>query len=404
MKFKGKLFDHQFEAKIQILNARYCILAHDMGLGKSITALAVACQLNKKTLIVCPAYLRKKWQEEDIEQFVEGYEDNFKIISYGDLAREEIDRYDIVIADEAHYLKNLKAQRTKAFHNYIVKQMPEYLMLLSGTPIKNRVPEIFSLLQLCFYGGRYESFSPFYRLPYKFYEYYSIAVRKKFAGRAVTTYEGVKNVDSLINLLKPIRFRKRADVVDLPKQNYRNIVIKEKSDYDNKLAKALELFEATEDPAYMSLKAANALAKTPATIELAQTILDSSNKLVIFTDHIVACQEIASALKVPAVTGSMSADNRSIVVDRFRKGMIDVVVATIGSLSTGVNLNVANYMIFNDFPYVPADLEQAEKRIHRIGQDKPCFYYYVFSSQIDKNIYGTVRKKMKVINEVNDDT
>jgi len=375
-----------------------------MGMGKSITALAVSCTLNARTLIVCPAYLRRKWKEEDILGFVDDPGDNFKVISYSELVREDIEAYDIVIADEAHYLKNLKAKRTEAFHNYVIRTRPEYLLLLSGTPIKNRVPEIFSLLQLCFYGGRFQSFTPFYRLPFKFYETFSHAVRKKIAGRQITTYEGIKNVDKLKQLIKPIYFRKKADVIELPKQNYREIIVNDKSQYDRDLERALELFEADpKSPAYMTLKAANALAKVRATTELAENIIEEGKQLVIFTDHINACQDIASRLKVPPVTGAMKPDDRSIVVDRFRKKMIPAVVATIGSLSAGVNLNNANYMIFNDMSYVPADLEQAEKRIHRIGQDKPCFYYYIFLSPIDKRIYGTIRQKMKTINEVNDE-
>jgi SNF2 family DNA or RNA helicase len=78
------------------------------------------------------------------------------------------------------------------------------------------------------------------------------------------------------------------------------------------------------------------------------------------------------------------------------------IVATIGSMSVGVNLQAANYMVFNDYPWVPADLAQAEKRIHRIGQKSNCFYYYIFSSGVDENIFQTILDKLKITREVTD--
>lgn len=406
MKFKGTLFDHQVEAVRQMAKTPYSILAHDMGLGKSVTSLARACDIGKPTLIICPAYLRKKWQQEDVDVFTEG--GTFKILSYNELVKEvmTLEAYSTVIVDEVQYAKNMSAQRTMALHNYILRNQPENLMLLSGTPIKNRVPEVFSLLQMCFYGNHYPEFKPYYRLYNKFCETFSNEVRFKVGRRWISNYQGLKNVDRLKKLIKPIYFRKKSEqVINLPKQNYNEILIKSQSDYDARLLKAYDKFEVnSDDPAFMTMKAANALAKSPATIELAKNILEDGNQVVIFTDHIASCQEIARQLKVTPIDGSVSPDVRSTLVDRFRKGIHRAIVATIGSLSTGVNLNCANYMIFNDMSYVPADLEQAEKRIHRIGQTKPCFYYYMLSSNIDRRIYRTIKEKMKVINEVNSES
>lgn len=404
MRFTGTLLEHQAEHFHPLLLARYAIIAHDMGLGKSILSLALACHVGQPTLIVCPAYLRKKWHDEDVGEFTEN--GNFKIVSYGDLVKnaDTIGKYNFIIADEAHYLKNMQSNRTKAFHSYIIKNAPEHLYLLSGTPIKNRVPEIFSLLQLCYYGGKYPQFSNFYRLYYKFCSTFCNQHRFTVRGREVTQYVGLKNVELLKKVIKPIYFRRKLGEGALPPQTRIPITIKAKSDYDNKLMKAFEKFDVDpDDSSYMTLKAANALAKTPATVELAKNIIEEGNRVVIFTDHVAACEEIASFLNVTAITGAMKPELRSVYVDRFKKDLNKALVATIGSLSTGQNLQCANYMIFNDFSYVPSDLEQAEKRIHRIGQDKPCMYYYIFTSPIDKKIYSAVRSKMKTIKEVNND-
>ena len=403
--FTGKLMKHQSEIFEDLLEKKYAVMALDMGLGKSILSLSLACKVGKPTLIVCPAYLRKKWDEDDVSKFTSGGE--FKIISYSELTKnvDTLKKYDFVIADEAHYLKGLKTKRTKAFHEYIVKHDPEYLYLLTGTPIKNRIPEFFSLLQLCYYGGNYPEFTKFYRLYYKYCETFCKKRRFTIHGREITQYYDVKNIDFLRRLIKPIYFRKKSsDAIDLPKQNRIPVTIKSRSDYDNKLLKAYEKFEKNpDDSAYMTLKAANAYAKTPATIELAQNITNEGKQVIVFTDHVASCQEIASQLGVQAITGEMASDLRSAYVSRFKKGESSAIVATIGTLSAGENLQCANYMIFNDLPYVPSDLSQAEKRIHRIGQDKPCFYYYMFTSEVDKKIYDNITQKLKVIKEVNNE-
>ena len=77
-----------------------------------------------------------------------------------------------------------------------------------------------------------------------------------------------------------------------------------------------------------------------------------------------------------------------------------VIVATIGAFSVGVNLTKANHLVFNDISWVPADNEQALKRIHRIGQERACTIHYVVGGHVDKFILDKVRSKMKIINSV----
>ena len=424
-KFKGELFKHQLEGVDFALSNPYHLNGFEMGLGKTATALAVACKLKAKTLVVAPAYLRKNWLEE-IDKFTEGLD--IEVISYAAL-RKRLDAIanpkmstlndstkslktikDIasimdvrfIIADEAHYLKNHKAKRTEAFHEIVASTKPSHVMMMSGTPIKNRVSEFWSLLQICFYGGKYPLFKPFHRLFYKFCHTFSYERTFEVNNIPIVRFDGVKNVERLKELIRPVYIRRRsADVLDLPDMIHTDIVTKGSKKFEQDLEEAYELFKVdANDPQYMSLKAANALAKVGDTYKTVSDMLENDKKVVVFTCHIDSVRESAKKFKVPFIDGSVSADRRHDIISEFNKSKSGVLVATIGAASTGFNLTSANYMVFNDFPFVPADLEQARKRIHRIGQAFKCFYYYMFNSEFDKKLFNMLHRKQKDIGKV----
>ena len=216
--FKLDLFEHQKEGVEFALSNPYHINGFEMGLGKSATALAAAYKTGKATLVVCPAYLRRNWYDE-IEKFIDDANFIIEVISYTQLKKVDFDitKWDFIIADEAHYLKNIKAKRTQLFHEIVVKKKPSHVMLLTGTPIKNRVSEFWSLLQLCYYGGKYGAFSSYHRLYYKFCNTFSFERTFEVNGIPVVRFDGVRNVDKLKSLIAPVYLRRKTkDVIDLP--------------------------------------------------------------------------------------------------------------------------------------------------------------------------------------------
>jgi len=398
---KLELYLHQKEALEFAINAKYSICSLDMGLGKSAVALALAESIGGHVLIVVPAFLRRNWQNE-IEKFV-SEEVEIEVVSYSSLNKLILADYSTIICDEAHYLKTHTTNRTKLLHEIVKATKPDYLMLLTGTPLKNRVPEFWSLLQLCYYGGSYSPFKPFFMLYYKFCNTFSNERTFEIKRVPIVRFEGVKNVERLKELIKPVLFRKRAsEVLDLPESSEINVQgPKCSKQLEKDLIEAFERFEQDhKDPAYMSLKRANAVSKTATTIKLAKDMLDQGEQVVIFTDHVSSCETIAEAFKKKAITGKMKADNRALLVERFEAKKDQIIVATIGSLSTGVNLVSSNKMIFNDVPFVPADLDQAKARIRRIGQDKKCFYYYIVSSETDNKLLDMLKRKNRDISKV----
>jgi len=425
-RFKGKLYGYQSEGVKFALSNPYHLNGFEMGLGKTITSLAVACKLKAKTLVVAPAYLRKNWIEE-IEKFTEGLD--IEVISYDGLKkfaefetiikknrktgketktkkflrmREDIPRYRFIISDEAHYLKNHKATRSIVFHHLMMKIEPSHMMLMSGTPIANRISEFWSLLQLCFYGKKYPAFQPFHMLYYKFCHRFSYERTFEVNNVPIVRFDGVKNVEELKALIKPVYIRKRAkDELDLPEDLHIDVMTKGSKKYDADLEAAYELFKVNKkDPQYMSLKAANALSKVGDTYKFVKDMLEQDKKVIVFTCHREAAKELGKKFKVVAITGEMDADERFDRIKKFNESDSGVLVATIGSASTGFNITSANYMVFNDFPFVPAHLDQAIKRMLRIGQKFKCFYYYMFSSEFDKKLFDMINRKKKDIGKV----
>ena len=282
------------------------------------------------------------------------------------------------------------------------KMRPGHMMLMSGTPIKNRVSEFWSLLQLCYHGGSYPEFKPFHRLYYKFCNRFSYERTFEVNRVPIVRFDGVRRVPELKELISKVYIRRRAsEVLDLPDDIHIDIMNKASKKYEDDLKKAYELFKIdADDPVYMSLKAANALSKVEDTYKFAKDMLEQDKKFIIFTCHKDAARELAKRLSVKYIDGSVAPGTRHDIIDDFNNSRSGVLVATIGSASTGFNITSANYMIFNDFPFVPADLDQAIRRMLRIGQLKKCFYYYMFNSEFDKKLFDMINRKKKDIGRV----
>lgn len=404
--FNGQLRDFQIEGVEFGLNSPYHINGYTVGLGKTAMALYLASEYKVPTLIVVPAYLKSNWEDE-VKKFIPDANFKIDIVSYTSLTKfvkSSPIRYGFVIADEAQYLKNKQAKRTQSFFDIIKYMAPKYMSLLTGTAIKNRVSEFWSPLQLCYYGGRYPEFKRFDSLYYKFCNHFSYERTFEVNGIPIVRFDGVRRADELRALIKPVYTRKRADdIKELPDTQELWVKGKFKNQYEKNLKDAFERFnQDSKDPAYMSLKRANAVAKVKDTIAVARDIMDQGEKVVIFSDHVASIKEIGKALKIPVATGSTPAETRGQLVRDFEADKYQGIGATIGALSTGVTLVSARHMIFNDYPFVPADLEQAQARIRRIGQTKKCFYHFIYNSDFDKSLLDMIRRKQRDIRKVYD--
>ena len=175
-----------------------------------------------RALIVCPAFLKSNWGSE-INKFVDS--PNIDITSYSRLKSFKADKYAVIIFDEAHYLKNPSSQRSKKALELVQIIDPDSLLLLTGTPIKNRVPDIWHLLKLCSLSGEYDLGN--YTSHNKFCHGFCYETPFFANGYTFRRFEGLKShmADTLRSIIKPVYYRKRlVDVeIDLPEQTYKYI-------------------------------------------------------------------------------------------------------------------------------------------------------------------------------------
>jgi len=428
-----KLFEHQKESVIYTLKSDYVILALEMGLGKTLSSIAVSVAMKSRTLVVCPAFLKYNWMQE-YKKFTNLDSKSILVISKPRQLKsipkevkvvivnyERLNHWErivewkpqLVISDEAHFLKNMKAQRTSHFHNMIIRSKPERLMLMTGTPVKNKVPDFYSLLLLCSYcpsKANGKSIRDKYKSEYSFSKHFTNEKVFSFnkGGRRVEVrkFEGVKNPQELKSYFRGKYLRRLTkQVIDLPEIRHKEVFAN--YDYDDSdLKEILEKHQSKMDGHIMKVKSGSAVAKAPFTAEYAKEMHnESESPIVIFTDHIEPVKIIYNYLKkykkkVEAITGATPVEERQRIVNRFQEGKTDFIVATIGAASTGITLTRARDLIFNDLNYVPAENEQASKRIHRIGQKNSCLIHIITGSYVDSLINKNLLSIQTTINQI----
>lgn len=305
----------------------------------------------------------------------------------------------VLVTGNCHYLCNPEAQRTQNAHEVVWDCKPKRVVLLSGTPIKNRVLEYYSLLALCSYNPKKTSgvdISISYPSYMDFAEQFSYKILMKINGRKVSKYEGTRNVPELKRLLAN-KMKTIKNVVELPDTQHIDVFVDAGKVDDN----LLEDFEAGKGH-ISTAKSKSALAKANATGDYANDLLKNCDAVVIFTDHVESAHRIHKRLKgsKAVITGAVSIRERDRIIEEFKKGSIDTLVLTIGSASVGYTLVRAKDMIFNDISWVESDNEQARKRIHRVGQDKKVRYHYMLGSKLDERIKLTVERKIRDLKDI----
>lgn len=434
------LYDFQKKAVAKMVAAGDCYNASDMGNGKTLMAIAAASLLKKEgdnIVVVCPASLKLNWKKEFIKHttinedsiFVSGIDkpkeyksDKHKIIiiNYEVINKNHniLDMSDILILDEAHYIKNYNAKRTQAILDNT--KNTRHIFLLSGTPVTKSSLDLYPALKLI--GVVDQSF-------YSFASTFAIKTQKVFRGRNVTRYTGFKNEKLLRSKMYPFYLRYEAKEVNLPSLRRQTIPTKatktalynlekaykelekryfEKNGCPLDVKKAIK--EGNEDVAFISLKKAYSVTKTTNTVQVVKDILEDEDKrVVVFSDHIDSVNDIAKALhlskkRIGVICGSTPQVERDRIVEDFQEGKIDALVGT-SAISTGLTLTRADTLVINDASWNVATNEQLYKRIHRIGQEKPCVIYNItigLSDYTDMPDFDTIiselcREKTKTI-------
>jgi len=406
------LYPYQEDGRNFILTHLHVLIGDEMGLGKSVQAISVMEQVIGQVVVVCPASLRDTWRKE-IDKFTTL--DGVHIVSYEGLKKiPDLGPIGMVVYDEAHYLKNLQAKRTQEAHKFVRQHKPKYCVLLTGTPIRNAVGDFYSLLKLLTtvpgvpngLAMKEKSLYTF-NLEYSNVEYQKIFVRGG-GTKSVASFSGIRNKMDLKMLLKHKYIRRTAaKVLSLPPMTISFVDLSNGKNPDaglyDSFVEWLETGKLTKHITHMKMTAA--MAKVAYTVPFVKNMVEQGEQVVVFTDHVDPALTLVKGLASPTcavglISGSVSAVDRIGHIDDFQSGKIKVLVCTIGAAGIGITLTASRTIVFNDISWVAADIQQAQKRIHRIGQDKPCIIYHVTQGSFDEMIQKIILEKAALMKEI----
>jgi SWI/SNF-related matrix-associated actin-dependent regulator 1 of chromatin subfamily A len=399
-----KLYQHQEEGIKFLLSRNGCILADDMGLGKSMQSIIAAIESGaKKILIVCPSSTKINWDREinvfcDETTIIDGkkFSDaKFTIINFDILKNfhtlvkkgkesehPTIHRqlanagFDLCIIDEAHYLKNNDSIRGKIMVELVVKHNIEKVWLLTGTPVANRPMDFFNLLKIIkspiaqnwqHYATRYCEGRKFFR------------TLKNGQKKQIWLTDGASNLEELSSKTKNIVLRRlKTEVLDMPDKvitpMYHLLDSKQKKQYEYLweeyiLAKKAIGKKVKEDQKdlveLILLRQFIAQQAIPYTIEMVENAIEMGRKVIVFTSFTEELNVIADHFGKVAVkhNGPMTNSMKQKSVDAFQTNdKIKVFVGNIKSAGVGITLTEGTVVIFNSFDWVTGNNEQAEDR------------------------------------------
>jgi SWI/SNF-related matrix-associated actin-dependent regulator 1 of chromatin subfamily A len=416
--------EHQKEAIQKLVENKKFILADDMGLGKTTSTIIAALETGaKKIMIICPATLKINWKRE-IENYTDrsifiaegkqfSSDSDFVIINYDIIKnfhdaknKEEskilMSKFDLVIVDEAHYIKNAQAQRTKLI-NDIVKNV-DRLWLLTGTPMTSRPIDYFNLLSLVD--------SPVAKNWLAYVVRYCSGYQFKVGNRKVWNVMGSSNLEELRDRTSNTILRRlKENVLDLPEKIITPVYLRLKSkEYENVMGEYYDWYDKNPEESksltvqftkLTKVRQIIANEKVKETIEIAENIIEQGKKVIIFCNFTESLNIIKEHFGKTAVKldGSMSQKERQLSVDEFQNNeKVKVFVGNVKAAGTGITLTAAEVVIFNDLSFLPSDMAQAEDRAYRYGQKNNVLVYYpLFDNTIEGIIYDIINAKKQVI-------
>ena len=432
-----RAFKHQEDGIEFLLKNKKCILADDMGLGKTYQSIVSAIESGaERILIVCPSSLKINWKRE-VENFCE--EDDVSIISgsywnpskftiinydilknfhtieennkeYEDweLRREIVDyNPDLIILDEAHYVKNHKSNRGKIIKDLVKRFGVERVWLLTGTPIANRPMDYYNLLSIID--------SPVTNNWVHYAKTYCDGRRFRKGRKYIWVTTGSSNLEELASKTKrTILRRKKEDVLDLPEKLVTPVYLELNNvsgyesvweDYMEKRRRDGKKGNPNKDLVEMTLlRTFISMETVPYSIEKAEEALELGKKVIIFCNFNDEMDAFIRHFgdKSVCVRGGMSDKQKQVSVDRFQNDeKCRVFIGQIKAAGVGLTLTEAEIVIMNSLDWVPGNHEQAEDRAYRIGQNKTVnIYYMLIEKTIDILIWKILQNKKKIIGTI----
>jgi SNF2 family DNA or RNA helicase len=445
IKDEVQYYPHQIEGIRQLARRRSFLLADDMGLGKSLQALTVFAidvfrGWAETALIVCPVTLKANWLDE-VEKFsrfpatvLEGtpMQRNKQLIEFGGINGPKIlivnyeqvvahkaiiddFKFDVAIFDEAHYLKNPSAKRTKACLDIFSRRS----FMLTGTPMLNHVDELWSILHRIDPQGypRYWGFKSRYCV---------------YGGYKNKQVIGVKNEQELTERLQNVQLRRlKSEVLDLPEVQiierrvdltpeqrilYQEVVEElrlprldqaQPDDIENALTKFLRLKQicGTTEP----FSGHDHSSKLDLAITDDLELIENGHRVVVFTQFrsVQACyikRMAKHGVPIWELHGDVKQPDRQLLVKEWAMSKDPgVLVCMLQVAGIGLNMTAARHASFLDKLFVPGLNRQAIDRLHRIGQDEKQpvqIREYICRNTIENRVNQILKVKSKLFGEI----
>ncbi|WP_156290812.1 DEAD/DEAH box helicase [Oceanobacillus salinisoli] len=432
-----QFLDHQIDAAEQVIetmNGR-AILADEVGLGKTIEAGLILKEymirgLVKNALILVPASLVNQWVRELNEKFyipAIAHRKNYNwdqniIISSLDTAKRSPHRekildieYDFILIDEAHKLKNHKTKN----YEFVRSLKKKYCLLLTATPVQNRLIEIFNLISILKPGhlGNYESFLENYgkgRNQIKQDAYLKQLIQKVMIRntRKNTTLNNTKrNIETVWIDFKPEEKEVYQDLEEtastfssFSKITFLREICSSREACYLSLKKLMDEGngESQIQPIISKIEQLPHHAKAEKLVEIIKQFGDE--KVIVFTEYRASQLYLQWYLKQHGISsvpfrGGFKRGKKDWMRQLFQNHA-QVLIATEAG-GEGINLQFCNHLINYDLPWNPMRLEQRIGRIHRYGQEKDVHIYnFATKGTIEEHIMTLLYEKINLFEQV----
>lgn len=389
---KLPLLPHQQEGVNFILNNSSAFVCDDMGMGKTRTVIEAMIQRGQyPILVICPASLKINWKVEiarwvGIDVDIDNLDQNIIITNYERMNKYKFEIPDLhikqLVLDESHSFKNDSSKRTQLALDWS-KHIP-YKILISGTPMLNRPKELVTQMEILNnihkVGGRQ-----------KFLEKYCNPRKSQYG----IDYSGCSNLKELHDTMNDIWLRRTKDDLEskLPSKTIVPIPVIELEQPAPTCFHEIEMF----DRAVLQKKIG-------ASIDFIEQLLERDEKVVVFVHHKIIGKELHKAFPdASVIVGGQAPGLRQVNIDNFQLGDTPIIICSLQASAVGLTLTASRCAVFLEYPWSPALLAQAQDRVHRLGQDKDVFIFYLYGKgSIDEYRLNTSSFKKAVIDYIVD--